>query len=73
LKKSDNLWALDLVNCDGGSLSGMANPSCAIPITTLEASPFSLTSGDSVLAKVIATNEVGDSGTSSEGNGAQIP
>jgi len=51
----------------------MANPSCAIPITTLKAAPFSLLTGDSVKAKVIATNEVGNSGTSSEGNGAQIP
>jgi len=64
---------LDLVNCDGGSKAGMANPSCAIPIADLKLTPFLLITGDSVKAKVIATNEVGNSGTSSEGNGAQIP
>lgn len=73
IQKKDNSWALDLVNCDGGSKAGMANPSCAIPITVLKAAPFSLLTGDSVKAKVIATNEVGDSGTSPEGNGAQLP
>lgn len=73
LKKKDNNWGLDLVNCDGGSKAGMANPSCAIPITTLKASPFSLVTSDSVNAKVIATNEVGDSSESPSGNGAVIP
>jgi hypothetical protein len=41
-----------------------------VPITTLIASPYSLNWGDSVYAKVKATNIVGDSGTSTEGNGA---
>jgi len=36
------------------------------------ASPYSLNWGDSVYAKVKATNIVGDSSTSSEGNGAVI-
>jgi hypothetical protein len=75
IQKKDTTWGLDLVNCDGGSKAGDANPSCAIPITTLTANTgtFKLTSGDSVKAKVIATNEVGNSGMSPEGNGAQIP
>lgn len=37
IQKKDTTWALDLVNCDGGSKAGDANPSCAIPIATLTA------------------------------------
>jgi hypothetical protein len=43
-----------------------------IPSAILEAAPYSLTFGDIVFAKVIATNVKGDSPESDEGYGATI-
>jgi hypothetical protein len=58
-----------LANCDG---SASLATTCTIPVTVLRAAPFSLDWGDSVYAKLFATNEYGDSLTSNEGNGAMI-
>lgn len=41
-------------------------------LTTLLGAPFSLSTGASVWAKVVATNKMGSSGTSSAGNGAVV-
>lgn len=43
-----------------------------MPIATLRATPFDLEWGDSVWAKVTATNVIGDSITSAEGNNAVL-
>lgn len=42
-------------------------------MTTLRTAPFNLEFGDSVHAKIIAVNVVGDSEYSESGNGALIP
>jgi len=46
--------------------------SCAIPFTTLIASPFSIPWGSSIYAKVTAINIYGSSLVSVSGNGAII-
>lgn len=51
----------------------MINRSCSIPITTLQLSPFLLVTGDTVVAKLTATNEVGESAESAQGGSALIP
>ena len=45
---------------------------CIIPLTTLTASPFSLSLGDSIDFKVLAMNAYGASGFSEVGGGALI-
>jgi len=46
---------------------------CTIPHSVLKATPYNLAVGDSVYTKVLATNYIGSSVASSEGNGAIIP
>ena len=46
--------------------------SCSIPVSVLQSSPYSLTWGSSVYAKIIATNIKGNSALSNSGNGAII-
>jgi hypothetical protein len=58
-------WYQDLVHCDAATDSSIiTNRSCTIPTETLRASPFSLTTGTSIYAKVIAINAIGDSNSS---------
>ena len=48
--------------CGGANSSTVtSNRSCSIPVTVLRASPFSLTTGASIKAKIIAVNAIGDS------------
>lgn len=47
--------------------------SCLVPISILLASPFNYFGGQSVFAKVQATNNEGPSSLSAAGNGAVIP
>jgi len=73
IRQSDGTtFTVDSTNCDGSGSTILNARLCSVPITTLMASPYSLNWGDSVYAKVKATNIVGDSSTSSEGNGAVI-
>jgi hypothetical protein len=65
-------YSVDLTNCDGRTDLIINTRTCSVPITTLIASPFSLTWGSSVYTKVIALNAYGTSSTSLEGNGAVI-
>jgi hypothetical protein len=68
IRQSDGLtYSVDSTNCDGSDPSATT---CTVPIATLLAAPYSLYWGDSVYAKVKATNVVGISSESSEGNGA---
>jgi hypothetical protein len=46
--------------------------SCSVPVETLMATPFSLQPGDSVLVKIVAFNEIGESDESAEGGSARI-
>jgi hypothetical protein len=48
----------------------IANSYCNINISTLLASPYNIVGGDSIDAKVTATNVYGDSAQSASGNGA---
>jgi len=43
-----------------------------IPLTTIVSYPYNLLQGDSVVAKVVAINSIGESAESPEGNGAVI-
>lgn len=61
-----------MTNCDGSQPQIISDLSCSIPISVLRASPFFLNWGQSVYAKVIAGNIVGDSDYSAVGNGAVI-
>ena len=48
----------------------IANEYCNININTLLASPYNIVGGDSIYAKVTASNIIGESDQSVEGNGA---
>jgi hypothetical protein len=72
LLNSAGVWAQELTYCDGTDLTIVSSASCTIPLDTLTASTFSLNLGDDVLAKFLATNAYGSSGTSVQGNGALI-
>lgn len=62
----------DLVNCDGSDSSIVSATQCTIPLSVLTYPPYFLSSGDYVLAKVLATNVYGSSEASSAGSGATI-
>jgi len=62
-------FSVELSNCDG---TNSVATTCTIPVSVLRVTPFNLDWGDSVFAKVYATNEYGDSLTSNSGNGAKI-
>lgn len=73
IQKADPaFYSLDLVNCDGASSAVMQATQCSIPITDLMSTPFDLQWGDSVWAKVVATNDYGTSIESYAGNGALL-
>lgn len=69
LKQKDLVYSSDLTHCD---MSSSTLTTCTLPVTALRSTPFLLEWGDSVFAKVIATNLYGDSVESVEGNGAYI-
>lgn len=69
IKQSDGDFSTDLANCDMASSTAT---SCVIPVAVLRETPFSIEWGSSVFAKVVATNQYGDSTESLEGNGAVI-
>jgi len=48
-------------DCDGTSASVISNEYCNINLSTLLASPYNIVGGDSIHAKVVATNVYGDS------------
>ena len=53
-------------------MSASTATTCSFPVSSLRSSPYSLQWGDSVYAKVFATNIYGNSLVSDEGNGAII-
>jgi len=66
------LYSQELVNCDGNDPTIVATAKCTVPISALRAAPFYLNWGASVYATVVAGNVVGESATSTAGNGAVI-
>jgi len=74
VQAQDLSWQSDLVNCDASTDSNIISAAaCQIPTDVLRASPFSLLTGTSLNAKVIAFNTIGDSTSSISGNGSIMP
>jgi hypothetical protein len=72
IKKADDSFTEDLVNCDGSGNTIFTDTTCSVPISTLRTAPFSLPWGSSIYVQVYSLNVVGTSLASSEGNGAVI-
>lgn len=73
IRKYDGINYLEeLTSCDGTDSTILANTQCTISLTILEAVPYSLSLGESVFAKVLASNVKGDSSESDVGSGALI-
>lgn len=51
----------DVVSCDGSDSGILTALECTIPTTTLTSAPYSLSLGNSVFAKIVATNVKGES------------
>jgi hypothetical protein len=66
------VYAIDLENCDGSVASVINALQCTVPVTTLMTAPYNFDWGASIYAKIVATNEYGDSQESVAGNGAII-
>jgi len=62
----------ETANCNGLDSTVISSHSCFVQISDLLDSPFYLAWGSSIYAKVIATNIIGNSIESLEGNGAII-
>ncbi len=67
-----------IAQIDGSTFTAYASctdtaVSCTVPISVLQAAPYSFVNLASVYAKVLATNAVGSSAYSTSGNGAVLP
>ena len=70
IRKSDETtFAQDITNCDGTQANIITARQCVVPNAVLLAQPFNHNYGAEIYAKVIATNEYGDSAVSELGNG----
>lgn len=68
VKTNTGTFEKDLTNCNAESSSTIINArTCTIPVATLRAHPFNLADTNPVVAVVTATNDIGDSASSSEG------
>lgn len=73
IRSSDQItFFLELASCDASTSAITVAMECDVTVLTLRQEPFNLIWGDSVWAKVTATNVYGDSVQSVEGNGAVI-
>jgi hypothetical protein len=72
IAQSDGTFTEDSTNCDGSDSTIVTATQCTVPLSALTSAPYSLSLGDSVNVKVIATNVKGDSSESSQGSGATI-
>lgn len=72
IKQTDGGFSEDLINCDGGSYTTFTSTACSLPLSVLTAAPYNLVQGQSVFAKVIASNYFGDSSASPLGNGGVV-
>jgi hypothetical protein len=64
-------FSTELTYCDGASLATITSRRCTIPFTTFRAAPFGLALNSLIVAKIAATNVVGQ-GTYSTVNAAGI-
>ncbi len=65
-QSDDTNFTTESVSCNGASTF------CTVPISVLQAAPYTLDWGASIYATVVATNAVGSSSASPSGNGAVI-
>ena len=72
IRQADGIFTEDATDCDASIASIVDSRTCAVPLATLTAAPYSLLFGDSIFAKVVAMNYYGESQESEEGNGAII-
>lgn len=73
LQHSDgSSYSEDLVNCDGTDSTIVSAAACTVPLSILTAAPYNLVAGDSIHAKIIASNIKGASIESDTGSGALI-
>ena len=74
IKTSTATFIKDVTNCDAETSSSiLSSRSCTISVVALRSSPFNLVDSASVTARVTATNAIGSSAVSLEGNGAVLP
>jgi len=66
IKQADGVYSEETVNCNAATDPVFSAAYCDVPLTVLRASPYSLTLGTLVQAKVKATNVIGDSAFSQE-------
>lgn len=57
---NSEIYELESTDCIGTNVNVISNMYCYIDITTLLGSPFNIDGGDSIWAKVVATNVYGD-------------
>jgi hypothetical protein len=73
IRQSDGTtFTQDTTNCNGALASIRDALTCSIPMTALTSAPWSLATGASVFARIIAINVMGPSLTSESGNGAVL-
>lgn len=70
IKSDQATYAYDLVNCDGSNADIVSASECHIPVSVLMASPFNYVWGQSISARLSASNIYGSSQVSDLGNGA---
>lgn len=63
-------YTLESTECDGTDADIIANNKCYITLTTMLAPPYNVDGGDSIWAKVSASNYYGESAQSDAGNDA---
>jgi hypothetical protein len=72
IQQSNGVFSEDITNCDGSDNTIVTSSQCTVPLSTLTSAPYSLSLGNDVNVKVIATNVKGDSPESLQGSGATI-
>lgn len=70
LKSWDGSFNEETAHCDASQEDIFKNKQCSVPTSVLNEFPYSVQWGESVIAKVIAINQYGESAESLEGNGA---
>ena len=74
VKTSTSTFSIDSSNCDAENDSTViAATQCTILVSTLRASPFDLADSADVIARVTATNSLGDSAISTESTAVSMP
>lgn len=71
LKQADGLFSESPL-CVGTLYDVIVQTKCQVTVQSLQAAPYSLVQGASILAKVIAFNSIGNSVESPVGNGALL-